>query len=97
MHHKVKAVVCQDFASADGTARQGTEIVPQTAGETEHIQLFFDLFAHFRDVLSMPLSSCIGEQQMTDRTKMYGGDERGETASLFGQKPQVLLGLLEIN
>ncbi len=55
LHHQVKTVFGEGFASADGTAHQGTEIVPQAAGETEHIQLFFDLFAHFRDVLSMPV------------------------------------------
>ena len=55
LHHEVKTVVGEGSAGADGTVRQGTETVPQSAGETEHIQLFFDLFSHFRDILSMPV------------------------------------------
>ena len=51
-HHEVEAAVGQGFAGTDGTVRKAMETVPQAAGETQHIQLFFDLFAHFRDVLS---------------------------------------------
>ncbi len=90
-------VIGQNFRLADDASHQREEIKPQPPRQAELVELVFELFSDFAQIVAAVTRTGVSEHQVTNRTKMQRGDERSETASLFGQKPQILLCFLEIN